>query len=174
KIYKAVYFFVSGHTGYKSEKTRKDLINLYRKYCREYGAEKVFLIFSDKENSNTDIVFEEYPRIFAKLNGISTYFSEIEGFGNNLLEVMASGLIPIVYTYPVFLKDIAKFNFKVIALNEFKIDKESIAQTVDVVKNQRKRKIWVNRNLTILKKNFQHKVIQRKLTRAIIRQRVHK
>jgi hypothetical protein len=115
-----------------------------------------------------------YPRIFAKLSGFSTYFSEIEGFGNNLLEVLASGLIPVVYTYPVFKKDIAKFKFKCIALDEFKIDKKSIDQTIDIIKNNRKRKIWVNRNLEILRKNFKHQIIARKLKRAIIRERIHK
>ncbi|MGM5483508.1 MAG: hypothetical protein ACQER9_01170 [Nanobdellota archaeon] len=170
--YKAMYFFVSGHTGYKSKRTRRKLLLLHKRLLKEYGYKNLYLVFA--EDCKTDIKFEEYPRIFAKLGGISTYFSEIEGFGNNLLEVLASGLIPVVYTYPVFKKDIAKFKFKTICLNKFEIDEDSINKTYDVIKNKRKRKIWVNRNLKILKKNFKHQIIARKLKRAIIRRRLHK
>lgn len=170
--FKALYFFISGHTGHKSASTKRQLKALHRQLSKEYNTDKVILMFSD--DKNTSIKFEEFPKLFAKLGGITTYFSEIEGFGNNLLEVLASGLIPVVYTYPVFKKDIAKFKFKCIALDEFDIDKKSIEDTIDVIRNNRKRKIWVNRNLEILRKNFKHKIIARKLKRAIIRERIHK
>lgn len=167
-----MYFFISGHTGQKSRQTRSALKRLNNKLAKKYGIDTFFLVFAE-DYPNTKITFEEYPKIFAKLGGITTYFSEIEGFGNNLLEVLASGLVPIVYTYPVFKQDIAKFKFKVIALDKFEIDNESIKKTIDIIKNTRKRKIWVNRNLTILNKKFQHRIIQRKLTRAIIKKRPH-
>ncbi|MFT4343252.1 MAG: glycosyltransferase [Candidatus Woesearchaeota archaeon] len=172
KMHKAMYFFISGHTGQKSRQTRSALKRLNNKLAKKYGIDTFFLVFAE-DYPNTKITFEEYPKIFAKLGGITTYFSEIEGFGNNLLEVLASGLVPIVYTYPVFKQDIAKFKFKVIALDKFEIDNESIKKTIDIIKNTRKRKIWVNRNLTILNKKFQHRIIQRKLTRAIIKKRPH-
>ncbi len=165
--YNAVYFFVSGPVGLMGEKTRANLLKLHRDLCEKYGTEKVFLRFADKENPRSRVKFEDVPRVFAALGGISTYFSEIEGFGNNLLEVMASGLVPIVYTYPVFKKDLSKFNFKTVALEEFKITKYAIMETISIIENERKRKSWIDRNLQILDNNFQHKVMADKLQMAI-------
>lgn len=170
KIYKAIYFFVSGHS---ADNTKAKLKRLNRKLQKEYNVDSFYLIFAEDFKSK-EIQFEEFPRLFATLDGISTYFSEIEGFGNNLLEVMASGLIPIVYTYPVFSKDLAKYKFKVIALDEFEVNSELIKRSIDIIKNKRKRKIWINRNLKLLKINFSHTLIARKLKRAIIRRRLHK
>ena len=166
---KALYFLVSGH---KDDDSKRKLKNLYRKLCKKYQ-KKLFLVFAEDYDSKTDIKFEEYPLIFAKLGGFATYFSEIEGFGNNLLEVMASGLIPVVYTYPVFKEDIAKQNFKVIALEDFAITDEALQNTIDVICNSRRKKIWVNKNLKVLSKRFSHDIISMKLKRAIIRERLH-
>jgi len=170
KMYKSIYFFVSGHS---ADNTKSKLKKLNLKLQKEYGIDSLFLIFAEDFKSK-EISFEEFPSIFATLDGISTYFSEIEGFGNNLLEVMASGLVPVVYTYPVFLKDLAKYKFKVIALDKFEITDELINRSIEIIKNKRKRKIWVNRNLKILNTNFSHVLIERKLKRAIIRRRLHK
>jgi len=173
KKIKGIYFFVSGHTGLKSQSTRSKLIRLHKKLSKKYNTNKIFLRFYDKVNTKSDLNFEEIPHIFAKLGGITTYFSEVEGFGNNLLEVLASGLIPVVYTYPVFKEDIAKFKFKCISLEEFCVDEKSMKSTIEIINNNRKRKIWVNRNLKIIRKNFKHQVMTRKITRAIIRKRTH-
>ncbi|MBN2881494.1 hypothetical protein JXM83_05595 [Candidatus Woesearchaeota archaeon] len=170
KKYKAIYFFISGHS---ADDTKAKLKRLDRKLRKEFGIDTCFLIFNEDFKSK-EFRFEEFPRVFATLDGISTYFSEIEGFGNNLLEVMASGLIPIVYTYPVFMQDLLKYNFKVQALSEFSIKPEDIQETISIIDNKRKRKLWVNRNLKILKLNFSHRLIARKLKRAIIRRRLHK
>lgn len=165
----AFYFLVSGHS---ADKSKRGLKALHKKLSKQYGTDKFFLVFAE-ECKQTDIKFELFPLIFAKLKGVSTYFSEIEGFGNNLLEVLASGLIPIVYTYPVFKKDIAKYGFKLVALDEFKVEQCDIDKTVDLILRDHKRKIWVNRNLAILKKHFPHRIIAFKLKRAIIRRRAH-
>ena len=169
--FKAFYFFVSGH-GHPGDRTKQKLRYLHKKLCKQYNTTNFFLVFADQNRKST-IHFEEYPRIFAKLGGFSTYFSEIEGFGNNLLEVMASGLIPVVHTYPVFLKDIIKFKFKCIALNEFSIDPKDIKKTIEVITSQKRRKLWVNYNLEILRKKFPHQIIARKLQRAVMRRRSH-
>ncbi|MCB9358858.1 hypothetical protein H6503_02920 [Candidatus Woesearchaeota archaeon] len=171
KKFKSLYFFISGHSA-ENGVAKRQLKRLYKKLCKEYDTDDVILAFVE-DNNQSRIKFEEFPRIFAKLGGFSTYFSEIEGFGNNLLEVMASGLIPVLYTYPVFEKDIAKYKFKAICLSKFEIDEESLRKTADIVCNRRKRKIWVNRNLEILRKKFSHRIIARKLQRGIIRRRMH-
>ena len=167
--YRAIYFLVSGHD---VANTKKSLIKLNRQLKKEYGLDKVFLVFAEDYYDKTEITFEEYPKIFAKLGGISTYFSDVEGFGNNLLEVLASGLIPAVYIYPVYKKDIAKYKFKIIDFAEFKVDEDKIADTISVIRNKTKRKEWVNYNLKILKRHFPHKTMAVKLVQAITSKRV--
>jgi len=169
--YKAMYFLVSGHS---ADATKKKLVKLNRKLKKEYNIKKLFLVFAEDYYSKTDITFEEYPKIFAKLGGISTYFSSVEGFGNNLLEVLASGLIPVVYTYPVFKKDIAKYRFKVISFDKFEIDPKKIEKTVKIIRNKTKRTEWVNKNLGILKRHFLHETMAVKLIHAITSKRIHK
>jgi len=169
---KSLFFFISGNDD--KDGSKKQLLRKYASLKKKFPKEKVFLEFAEDYYDKTDIKFEEYPRIFAKLGGFSTYFSEIEGFGNNLLEVLASGLIPVVYTYPVFISDIEKYNFKLVALDKFEISNDKIKETIDILKNNRKRKIWVNMNLDILRENFAHQIIDLKLTRGIIRRRTHK
>jgi len=167
---KALYFLVSGHS---ADKSKKKLIKLHKQLSDKYKNDQLFLVFAEDYDNRTDIKFEEYPVIIAKLRGFATYFSEIEGFGNNLLELLASGLIPVVYTYPVFIHDIAKYKFKLIALDKFEITDEDLDKTIDIIRNNRKRKIWINQNLKILRRRFSHNIISFKLARAIIRKRLH-
>lgn len=169
--HKAMYFLVSGHS---FDSTRKKLIKLNRKLKKEYNIKNLHLVFAEDYEDKTDITFEEYPKIFAKLGGISTYFSEVEGFGNNLLEVLASGLIPIIYTYPIFKRDIAKYGFKVITLDKYEIDHQKLDDTMNILGNKKKRKEWVDHNLRVLRKNFAHETMSIKLIQAITSRRGHK
>jgi len=170
KLKKAMIFFISGYHGDEKGNYKKKLIRLNKKLSEKHKTNRFFLLFAE-DFKNTKILFEEIPLIIRKLKGISTYFSEIEGFGNNLLEVLAAGLIPAVYTYPVFLRDLAKFKFKTVALNKFEITKESINEMIKVIESDRIKKAWANQNLEILKKKFSHELIAPKLKRAIVRKR---
>jgi len=169
--YKAIYFLISGQD---PDKKKKQLIQLNKRLQEKYGHENVFLVFAEEYDNKTKLTFEEYPKVFAKLKAITTYFSEVEGFGNNLLEVLASGLIPIVYTYPVFKKDISKCDFKLIAFNKFQLSQVKIKEVVDLIFDEDKRRNWVNHNLDVLKKNFNHDLIGVKLVQAITSERGHK
>ena len=169
--YKSIYFLISGH---RADKTKKELVKLNRQLIKEYNTNKLLMVFAEDYYNKTDITFEEYPKIFAKLKGISTYFSAIEGFGNNLLEVLASGLIPVIYTYPVFKSDIAKYKFKVIALDKFEVSEKKIEDTIKIIRNKTERRKWVNANLRILKKHFAHETMAVNLIQAITSPRLHK
>ncbi len=169
--YKAIYFLISGHD---PDKKRGKLIQLNKELQEKYGHENIFLVFAEDYYDKTKLTFEEYPKVFAKLKAITTYFSEVEGFGNNLLEVLASGLIPIVYTYPVFRKDISKCDFKLITFNKFQLSPVKIKETIDLIFDEDKRRKWVNHNLNVLKKNFNHDLIGVKLVQAITSERGHK
>ncbi len=167
---KAMVFLVSGPSGDEKGGYKKDLIKLNKKLSEKYKTNKFFLIFAE-DCKKTDISFEEMPLIIGKLGGITTYFSEIEGFGNNLLEVLAAGLIPAVYTYPVFIRDLARYKFKVVALDKFEVTKKSVDEMVHVIESDRMKKMWANKNIEILKRKFSHQTITPKLIRAIIRRR---
>ncbi len=171
--YKAMYFFVSGQAG-ASDGNKKKLIKLNKKLSKKYNSPEFFLVFAEDYEDKTHILFEEYPRIFAKLKGFSTYFSEVEGFGNNLLEVLASGLIPVIYKYPVFKADIEKYNLSVIALDDFEIDDKTIDETMEIIEDDKKRERMVEKNLSILKRKLPHKVMAFKLVQAITKKRLHR
>lgn len=167
---KAMYFLVSGHD---PDKMRKDLIKLNRELSKQYGIKNFFLVFAEDFYDKTKLTFEEYPKIFAKLGAITTYFSDVEGFGNNLLEVLASGLIPAIYEYPVYKKDIAKFKFKAIDFDKFEVTPDKIKETISFIKNKKKRMDAVNHNLEILKKHLAHSIMASELKQAITSKRTH-
>ena len=171
KLRKSMVFFVSGSSGDEGTSYKKELIKKNKELSEKYNTDKFFLIFAE-DCKNTEISFEEIPMKISRLGGISTYFSEIEGFGNNLLEVLAAGLIPAVYTYPVFIKDLARFKFKLVSLSKFEITSKSINDMIRVIKSDRIKKSWANKNIEILKKRFSHEIIAPKLKRAILRKRV--
>jgi len=170
--YKALYFLVSGQSG-GLDGNKKKLIKLNKKLAKKYKRPNFFLVFAEDYENKTHILFEEYPKIFAKLKGFSTYFSEVEGFGNNLLEVLASGLIPVIYKYPVFKSDVENYHFQVVALDKFEVDEKSIDETIEVLENQDKRKEMIDKNLSILKKRLPHKIMAFKLVQAITKKRLH-
>lgn len=173
KKYKSLYFLVSGQSAVR-DKSKKKLIRLNNQLSKKYGFNSLFLIFAEDYYDKTNLLFEDYPKIFAKLKGFSTYFSEIEGFGNNLLEVLASGLIPVIYKYPVFKTDIEKYHLNVVALDKFEINNNDLKNTIEVITNLNKKNNMIKKNLEILKKKFPHKVMAIKLTQAITKRRLHK
>ena len=167
---KAIYFLVSGQ---HADNSKKNLIKLNQKLSKTHPGCKVFLVFAEDYYNKTSLVFEDYPRVFAKLKGFSTFFSEVEGFGNNLLEVLASGLIPVIYKYPVFKKDIEKYRLNMVALNKYEIDEKTLSETIKIVTNTKERRRMVEGNLKILKKNFPHRIMAFRLRQAFTKKRMH-
>jgi glycosyltransferase involved in cell wall biosynthesis len=56
--------------------------------------------------------FADIPGVVARCGGMGTYFSEVEGFGNNLLEMISLGLPVVINRYPIYKKDIEPLGFK--------------------------------------------------------------
>lgn len=163
-LYDAMYFMVSGHN---ADFSRKELECLNEELSKKYKETNFFLIFAEDYYEKTRLTFFDYPLVFAGLDGISTYFSEVEGFGNNLLEVMASGLPVVVYEYPIFKSDIKKFGFDLVRLEEYVLSRKSFDLVVDVLKDPFKREEIVNHNLKVLKENLGHDLICRKIFDAV-------
>ena len=169
-MYKGFVFFISGHHGDEFSDYKKELLKLNNQLSKKYNTKRFLLVFAEN-HKRAKVSFEEIPVVIRKLGGISTYFSEIEGFGNNLLETLAAGLIPAVYTYPVFISDIAKYKFKIVCLDKFEVTPESIKQMIRDIKRDRMKKQWADKNLEILRKKFSNEIIAPKFKRAIIRKR---
>ncbi|MCF7799306.1 glycosyltransferase [Candidatus Woesearchaeota archaeon] len=168
KKYKTIYFLISGND---ADNQQEKLLALHKELSKNYETNNVLLVFA--QDQNTTLRFEDYPLIFAQLNGIATYFSEIEGFGNNFLEIMASGLIPIIYEYPVYVSDIEKFGFQLISIPEFLLTSELLDQTMTLLADTKKQQQWANNNIKILKRHLSHKTMARALRRAILLKRTH-
>ena len=131
--FKAMYFLVSGHKNNSSVKNK--LKKLYEKLSEEYSIDSLFLVFAE-DNKRTNIRFEHYPRIFAKLGGISTYFSETKRvFGSGLLEVFASGIVPITYVDDEARKYFHEYGFEVIPLYDIEDLDSSIVETLNLLEN---------------------------------------
>lgn len=163
-MYDSIYFLISGHD---VDGCRKKLEKLNRELAKKYKEDKFVLVFAEDYYNKTKLDFSDYPQIFARLGGVGTYFSELEGFGNNLLEYVASGLPCLVYEYPVFKSDIKNFGFDLISLNKFVVTKESIDSIAWILKDRKLRERMVNNNLRVLKKNFSNEVIFGKIKRAL-------
>ncbi|MDD5599045.1 MAG: hypothetical protein PHV82_13940, partial [Victivallaceae bacterium] len=111
---KCVVLLVSGHSGDEQVEYKKFLQQYFKERLSAEPEIKIILIFGEEHIlSNRDIIvdhkfykFSEIPSIVAKHGGIGTYFSEIEGFGNNLLEMMSWGLPVVINRYPVYQNSI--------------------------------------------------------------------
>ncbi|MGM5480883.1 MAG: hypothetical protein ACQESE_00580 [Nanobdellota archaeon] len=159
-LYDGIYFFISGND---TNNLKERLISKYEELKQRYSTDKVIIDFAKDHSRQTDMDFLDYPVIFAHLRGLTTYFSEVEGFGNNLLEVLAAGLIPVIYKYPVFKTDIEQFKFNVIDTEEFVISEDLISQSKLLLENEHFRKQLANGNLKILREHFSHRIIAEKM-----------
>ena len=168
---KALYFLVSGHSVYHDDPARKKIEETHRKLAQEHPDLLVILAFS--EDFETSLAFDDYPHIFARLPGFATFFSSIEGYGNNLLEVMAHGMVSAVYPYPVFKTDIEPLGFRLVCLDSFEISEESLDLMLSLLKDSAKRKRWINTNAQILRKHLSHDIIAKRIVCALSVPRLH-
>ncbi len=171
KKYEAIYFLVTGNN---TNTIKEELIKLHKELSKEYEENKIILEFAeDYKDKKTELQFEDYPLIFSNLGGITTYFSAIEGFGNNLLEILASGMTPIIYQYPVYKSDIAKFHFKVLSCTEFSIEDRLIEEVFELLEQPELRKENGERNIKLIQNHFSNASIADKLKKAILSKRTH-
>jgi len=168
---KCVALIISGHSGDEQVEYRKFLTEYYRLMCSENPELNVLLIFGEScILSHRDIIvdkkyynFKEIPAIVALRGGMGTYFSEIEGFGNNLLEMMAHGLPVIINKYDVYKSDIEEYDFDLVAVENCMITDDVVDKSYQLLCDPRLRNEMVRRNLEILNEKLDHKLIAEKL-----------
>ena len=174
---KCIILLVSGHSGDEQFKYKEFLTDYFLLKKEAYPQSNVFLIFGeDRILSHRDIIvdkkyynFYEIPLVIASYNGIGTYFSEVEGFGNNLLEMISAGIPVLINRYEVFKTDIEPYGFDLPGIDEAMLTGELIEKAYAIINNPVMRNAMVRHNLEILDNNLGHKIIANKLEPLIIK-----
>jgi mannosylglucosylglycerate synthase len=174
-IRKCIVLLVSGHSGDEQVKY-KEFLAAYFQMKKEAGPDlPVFLIFGENFIlSHRDIIvdrkyydFFEIPSVIASLGGIGTYFSETEGFGNNLLEMIAAGLPVVINKYSIFKTDLEPLGFELPFIEDALLHPDLIETTFKLATQGSFRNQLVCHNLKILSEKLGHRIISESLAPLI-------
>lgn len=174
---KCVALLISGHSGDEEAEYKKFLSEYYQKKLTETPGSNVLIIFGEHHIlSHRDIIvdkkyynFYEIPAIIASAGGIGTYFSEVEGFGNNLLEMASFGLPVIINKYDIFSSDIESLGFHFPAIEKCNLTDDVVEQAYAVLTNFKKRNAMIKNNLEVLDEKLDHRIIADKLKPLVTR-----
>ncbi|MEA3504510.1 MAG: hypothetical protein U9R32_04860 [Bacteroidota bacterium] len=175
-VNKCVALVVSGHSGDEGVSYKRMLFQHYHNKKVNNPDSRVILIFGEGVIlSHRDIIvdkkyykFSEIPDVIAAHNGLATYFSEIEGFGNNLLEVLSAGLPAAINKYEVYKTDIECLGFKLPTIDECRLNEKVIEESYKILTNQEYRNEINKHNLETLYRQLGHQIIAEKLRPLII------
>lgn len=177
KINKSIVLLVSGHSGDEHDSYRNQLEKYFSDKVKKYPKlkKKVYFIFGENFIlPNREVLvnkkyyaFEDVPGIVASHGGMGTYFSEVEGYGNNLLEMMALGLPVVINKYPVFKSDVEPLGFKLAEIEKCELNEECVELGFQYLTNSELRHETVKHNLEILKNMLNHQVMADKLSPLI-------
>jgi mannosylglucosylglycerate synthase len=168
---KCIALIVSGHSGDEQFEYKKFLKNYHEEKIKENPDSNVALIFGENIIlSHRDIIvdkkfysFNEIPAIIAAAGGIGTYFSEVEGFGNNLLEMMSFGLPVVINRYDVYKEDIEPMGFKLPAIDNGQLTDGIVDEAYKMLCNCKYRNKLVKHNLEVLEEKLSHRIITEKM-----------
>ncbi|MDB4583132.1 glycosyltransferase [Draconibacterium sp.] len=173
---KYIAVIVSGHSGDEQNAYLSNLNAYYSKLCKNDPYGNVVLIFGENNIlSHRDIIvdkkyykFAEIPSIVAAHGGIGTYFSDVEGFGNNLLEMISLGLPVVINKYEIYKEEIEKFGFELPAIDNGGITSELVDSAYQLLTDITYSNKVVYHNLKVLHENLDHKIIANKLKPIIL------
>ncbi len=173
--HKCIALLISGHSGDEQVKYKEYLTEYFHIKCKSVSNQNVFMIFGENHIlSHRDIIvdkkyynFFEIPGIVASLGGIGTYFSETEGFGNNLLEMIAAGLPVVINKYDIYKIDLEPLGFNMPFIEDGILDEALIDKTLKLATDIAYRNQIVSHNLAILSEKLGHKIISKLLTPLI-------
>lgn len=168
---KCITLLISGHSGDEQADYKKFLNDYYNDKMAEYPDSKVVLIFGEHRIlSHRDIIvdkkyysFYEVPAIVAAHGGLGTYFSDVEGFGNNLLEMVSFGLPVVINKYDIYKTDIEHLGFEFPAVEDCSLNAEVVDECYTLLNNYKERNKNIRHNLHILEEKLDHKIIAEKL-----------
>ena len=168
---KKVFLLISGSTGDELSDDVTDLTNHLQTRHSERPDLDVEIIWGESRiHSKREVVdgvkyysFAEVPAIVAYYGGMGTYFSDVEGFGNNLLELISLGVPPVVREYPVYLTDIAIYGFDIPSTPDGTMTSELIEGAYKILTDVDHRKFLVKKNVELLAENLGHNKISENL-----------
>ncbi|MBF0429782.1 MAG: hypothetical protein HQK83_00775 [Fibrobacteria bacterium] len=165
---------VSGHSGDEHDAHRMFLQQYFNDMMKSNrrSKENIALIFAEEKIlPEKEVIvekkfykFADIPGIIARSGGMGTYFSEVEGFGNNLLEMISLGLPAVINKYPIYKSDIEPLGFKLPATEGGALPDELIQECYELLVDMPKRNALVKHNLKVLHKNLHHGIIADRLS----------
>lgn len=166
-IHKCVVLLISGHSGDEQAQYKEFLISYFKIRKEEYPRMPVFMIFGENLIlSHRDIIvdkkyynFSEIPAIVAAAGGIGTYFSEVEGYGNNLLEMLAAGLPVAINKYSVYKSDLEPLGFNLPFIENNIMDAGLVDTTFKIATDYTYRNQLVHHNLQVLSEKLENHII---------------
>ena len=164
---KCVALLISGHSGDEQVKYKEFLTEYFRMKKQAEPNAGVFMIFGENYIlSHRDIIvdkkyynFFEIPSVVASLGGVGTYFSETEGFGNNLLEMIAAGLPVVINRYGIYQTDLEPLGFELPSIEDTILDEALVDKTYRLVMDGTYRNKVVCHNLAIVSEKLGHRRI---------------
>ena len=174
---KCIVLLISGHSGDEQVQYKKELNDFYDMKLHENPGADVVMIFGENRIlSHRDIIvdkkyynFYEVPSIVASLGGIGTYFSEVEGFGNNLLEMVSFGLPVVINKYDTYKTDIDHLGFKFPSIENSPLTPEVIEDAFCLLNDSKYRNENIKHNLNVLSEKLDHKIIAMMMEPLMIR-----
>lgn len=162
---------VTGHSGDEQNYYRKWLLEFYNGLLANNPEANVVFVMAEKiVLSHRDIIvdrkyykFSELPIVFAAAGAIGTYFSKVEGFGNNLLELMSAGVPAVINRYETFKSEIEHLGFTLPAIDDNRLTQKLVDDAYRLLTDIPYRNQVVKHNLDTLHKTLGHHIIAEKL-----------
>jgi glycosyltransferase involved in cell wall biosynthesis len=177
KAKKCIVLLISGHSGDEHDSYRTWVEQYFENQCNMNPESKnnILLVFGESHIlPNREVLvnkkyydFADIPAVVARSGGMGTYFSEVEGFGNNLLEMMSLGLPVILNRYSIYKSDLAPLDFDVAAVDDCELTQDAIDKGYQYLINPEVRAKAIEHNLDVLEKLLNHDVMANKLTPLI-------
>jgi glycosyltransferase involved in cell wall biosynthesis len=173
---KCIVLLISGHSGDEQVEYKRFLRNYYDNRILNNPDSNIIMIFGeDIILSHRDIIvdkkyykFNEIPSIIASYGGIGTYFSEVEGYGNNLLEMVSFALPVVINKYEVYKQEIEPLGFKFPSVDNTTLTGKFIDQAYEILVDVKKRNQMVRHNLSILHEKLDHRIIAEKMLPLLV------
>jgi len=112
---------------------------------------------------------------FYEISDLVTYTSILEGWGNQFIEALAFKKLLVLYEYPVFERDIKRYNFEYISLgNSYNLKngflslepanyQQAVQKTIAILSDKKEYNRVVAKNYEIAYKNFSIQALSKKL-----------
>lgn len=173
---KCVTLLVSGHSGDEQFQYKRFLRNYFKEKLIRKPDSNVVLIFGENVIlSHRDIIvdkkyykFAEIPSVCAAKGAIGTFFSEVEGYGNNLLEMMSFGLPVLINRYEVYKKEIQKLDFQLPYIDNCELNDKLVDEAYKLLSDHVYRNQMIKHNLEVLFRKLSHDIIAKKLSPLIV------